>query len=63
MNTPDQWWGGDSEEPSLEPEEVSFGVVLPFPTTHLPAEGELVRAPVPSEYRTIRSAPREALTV
>lgn len=56
----DRWWGGDSEEPSLEP-EVSFGVVLPFPTTHLPAEGELVRAPVSSEYRTIRSAPREAL--
>jgi hypothetical protein len=27
---PNQWWGGDSEDPGLEPEE-SFGVIRPFP--------------------------------
>lgn len=59
---PDSWWGGDSEDPGLEPEE-SFGVIRPFPITHLPPDGELVRAPLPDEYSTIVASPREALVV
>lgn len=58
---PDQWWGIGDSEPGLNPEETSFGVIRPFPITHLPPDGELVRAPFPDEYSTIIASPREAL--
>lgn len=57
---PDKWWDGEDLGLKPEPEE-SFGVIRPFPITHLPPDGELVRAPLPDEYSTIIASPREAL--
>lgn len=52
----------DPKEAILEPEpEEAFGVIRPFPVTHLPPDGESVRVPLPDEYSTIVASPREAL--